>query len=133
MSEKLIAEIPMNTIEKSRYSTGDKLELQPSDSRPPPRGWATVNAWRFANIATRVSQSGTYTDLEEELEAQKEKEMVRPSFKFGRQVNRDARTHSNTFDEVRRSQLRAARALRAESICGNSTVFSGKRCQTKIM
>ena len=116
----------MNTIEKSRYSTGDKLELQPSNSRPPPRGWATVNAWRFANIATRVSQLGNYSEVEEELEARKEREMVRPSFKYGRQVNPSAQVDTNDYEEIRRNQLRAARVLRAESICGDSTVFSGK-------
>ena len=126
MSEKLIKEIPMNTIEKSRYSTGDKLDLQSSNSRPPPRGWGTVNAWRFANIATRVSQLGNYSEVEEELEARREREMVRPSFQYGRQVNPMAQMDSVNYEELRRNQLRAARALRAESICGDSTIFSGK-------
>ena len=125
MSEKLIVEIPMSTIEKSRYSTGDKLELQPTDSRPPPRGWATVNAWRFANIATQVSRSGFYSEVEEELEARKELEMVKPSTKFGRMVNPSARMDSDSLENIRRAQLRAAQEMRAESLCGESTVRSG--------
>lgn len=116
----------MNTIEKSRYSTGDKLELLPQNSRPPPRGWAVVNAWRFANIATRFTHGGDYSDLEEEFEARKELNMVHPSSKYGATVNLRAKPDSSQVEQIRQNQIRIANMARDVASYAESVMTTGK-------
>ena len=125
INEKLVREIPMNTIEKTRYSTGDRLELLPNRQRPPPRTWPVVNAWRFASIATKFTNEGVYSDLEEELQARQEKNMVHPSYKYGQSVYNRAMPDSYDLNEAKADQIKAAQAIRDTSIYDTSSVRSG--------
>ena len=123
-SKRLIRDIPMNTFRKSRYAFGDKLELISKGHRPPPRGFLAVNARKLAMIATRLSQTGDYTDIEEERESRMEMEMVKPCLKFGLLAN--ARPVPESIDQAVRTQVRTAKALRDVSIYGDSSIWSGK-------
>ena len=126
LNSNLIVDIPMLTYEKTRYAVGDRLELLPKGSKPPSRGLFTVNAWMITNIATRLGQQGFYTRAEEQLEAEKEKLMVFPSLQYGSRVNQNARPDQETLDEAKRSQIRAAKAIRDVSIYGKSSIHSGR-------
>ena len=115
----------MLTYERSRYAAGDKLELLARGRQPPPRGLATVNAWTITSIATRLSQTGFYTPTEEATEREREKEMVRPSFKYGAMVNQNARPDSIMVNQARRDQIRAFRALRDSPNMDEVSIASG--------
>ena len=115
----------MKTFEKTRYATGDKLELLAKGRHPPPRGLATVNAWTITSIATRLGQVGHFTAAEEAQQVELEKQMVRPSFKFGSLVNQDARPDPNTLDQARREQIRAFNALRDSPMMDEGSIVSG--------
>ena len=114
----------MLTYEKTRYGPGDKLELLPRCSKPPPRTFSTVNAWYITSIATRLGQTGSYSNEEEEEEARKEREMVHPSFKYGAAVNLDARPDPAIMDQAKRAQIKAFKKVRDMSVYGESTVHS---------
>ena len=126
LSEKLIWEIPMKTFEKTRYAAGDKLELLQKGRHPPPRGLATVNAWTITSIATRLGQVGHFTPAEEAQQTELEKQMVRPSFRYGSLVNQDARPDPNTLDQARREQIRAFNALRDSPMMDEGTIVTGR-------
>ena len=114
----------MLTYEKTRYGAGDKLELLPRGTKPPPRSFSTVNAWLITSIATRLGQTGTYSPEDEAQEAKLEREMVHPSFKYGAAVNINARPDPEVLDQAKRDQIRAFRTVRDMSIYGESTVRS---------
>ena len=114
----------MFTYQKSRYGFADQLELLPKGKRPPHRGFLAVNARRLAMIATRLSQVGDYSDVEEEKEARLETEMVKPCLQYGSQANSRPIAESN--DEAIQSQIRMARTLRDVSVYGGTSVYSGK-------
>ena len=113
----------MFTYQKSRYAFGDKLELVPKGKRPPPRGFLAVNARKLAMIATRLSQTGDYSDIEEEKESRLEMEMVKPCLKYGSLAN--ARPVPEVVDEAIRTQVRTAMVLRDVSVYGDSSIYSG--------
>ena len=123
-SEKLIVEIPMKTYNKTRYATGDKLELLPKGSKPEYRGLFTVNAWTIANIATQLAQEGYYTAEEEAAEEEAEAEMVHPAMHYGSSINMDARPDSETLDEAKRNQIRTLKAIRDVSVYGEKSIYS---------
>ena len=125
ISEKCIREIPMTTFEKSHYALGDKLELVRKGHRPPSRGFLAVNAKKLAMIATRLAQTGFYSPIEEEKEARLEMEMVRPCAKYGTAVNTNARPLSDAMDQARKSQIAATQAIRAVSVYGETSLYSG--------
>ena len=116
----------MSTFEKSRYALGDKIELVRKGHRPPPRSFLAVNAKRMAMIATRLSQTGNYSKVEEELEARQELEMVRPCARYGSTVNVNARSVPDFLDQAKKSQIAAAQAIRAVSAYGDLSLYSGK-------
>ena len=120
----------MSTFEKSHYALGDKLELVRKGHRPPSRGFLAVNAKKMAMIATRLAQTGFYTPVEEEKEARLEMEMVRPCAKYGTAVNVNARPMSDALDQAKKSQIAAAQAIRAVSVYGETSLYSGKRQNT---
>ena len=126
LSRELIWDVPMSTFEKTRYALGDKLELWSKGKRPPSRGFLTVNAKRIAMIATRLGQTGEYSEVEEELEAKAEKEMVHPAATYGAAVNVHARTGPESMDEAIRYQVYAAQAIRDVSLYGDASLYSGK-------
>ena len=132
-SEKLIWQFPMLTYNKTRYAAGDKLELLSKSTKPPSRGLSTVNAWTITSIATRLGQTGEYSVQEEELEAQKELEMVHPSYKYGASVNQQAQADSVDLDEAKSNQIRTFKAVRAMSTFGESTVQSTITCISQFM
>ena len=115
----------MATFEKSHYALGDKLELVRKGHRPPSRGFLAVNAKRLTMIATRLAQTGTYSQIEEEREARMEKEMVRPCAKYGANVNVNARAMSDVLDQAKKSQIAAAQAIRAVSVYNDHSLYSG--------
>ena len=115
----------MATFEKSHYALGDKLELVRKGHRPPSRGFLAVNAKRMTMIATRLSQTGVYSQIEEEKEARLEKDMVRPCAKYGANVNINARAMSDILDQAKKSQIAAAQAIRAVSVYGDHSLYSG--------
>lgn len=113
----------MFTYQKSRYAFGDKLELLPKGTRPPPRGFLAVNARKLAMIATRLAQSGDYSDVEEEREARLEMEMVKPCLKYGSLAN--SRPVPEVIDEAIQSQIRMAKTIRDVSVYGGTSIYSG--------
>ena len=115
----------MNTYAKSTYAFGDKLELLQQGKQPPPRGFLAVNARRFAMIATRLAQVGDYSEVEEELQLRAEKEMVKPALKFGASINALSKSDPEQLEEAKRSQIRAAKAIRDASSYGDSSIWSG--------
>ena len=115
----------MSTFEKSHYALGDKLELVRKGHRPPPRGFFAVNAKRLAMIATRLAEYGEYSPIEEEKEARLEVQMVKPCAKYGANVNLNARAMSDALDQAKKSQLAAAQAIRAVSVYGDASLYSG--------
>ena len=125
LNEKLMWEFPMKTYEKTRYAVGDKLELLAHGRHPPPRGLATVNAWTITSIATRLGQVGNFSQAEEIQQIELEKQMVRPSFKYGTLVNQDARPDPQTLDRARREQIRVYNALRDSPMMDENSVISG--------
>ena len=126
LNEKLIWEFPMKTFEKTRYAAGDKLKLLPKGRNPPPRGLETVNAWLITSIATRFTQTGFYTPAEELQQIELEKQMVRPSFKYGALVNQDARPDPSILDQAKREQIRISNALRGSPHMDEGSIVSGK-------
>ena len=114
----------MATYEKTRYAVGDKLELLSKGSRPPARSFSAVNAWTITNIATRLGQVGEYSAKEEEEEAERERDMVRPSLQYGALINLDARPDPELLDEARRNQIRTSRAIRDVSVYDQSALSS---------
>ena len=116
----------MTTLEKTRYVLGDKFELLPKGQLPKPRGFLAANAKRFAMIATKLAQTGEYTDVEEELEARREKEMVHPCARYGSLVNVMTRSEPEDLEEAKRNQIRAAKAIRDVSTYDASSLYSGK-------
>ena len=133
LNEKLIWEFPMKTYEKTRYAAGDKLKLLPKGRHPPSRGLATVNAWLITSIATRLGQTGFFTQAEEDQQIELEKEMVRPSFKYGALVNQDARPDPATLDQAKREQIRMFNALRDSPNMDEGSIVSGKSSILKIL
>ena len=115
----------MLTYQKSRYGAGDKLQLLPKGQQPPPRGLATVNAWTITSIATRLGQTGHYTQAEETQQRELEKQMVRPSFRFGSLVNQDARPDPSTLDRAKREQIRIMNALKDSPMMDEDSLVSG--------
>lgn len=114
----------MFTYQKSTYAFGDKLELLAKGKRPPPRGFLAVNARKLAMIATRIAQTGDYTDIEEEREARLELEMVKPCLKYGSSAN--IRPVPEVIDEAVQSQIRMAKTLRDVSVYGGTSIYSGE-------
>ena len=114
----------MNTFQKTRYAFGDKLELLPKGKVPPSRSFLAVNARKIAMVATRLSQTGDYTDIEEEKEARLETEMVKPCLLYGSAANSGPRTER--LDEAIQTQIRTAKTLRDVSVYGASSIYSGR-------
>ena len=116
----------MTTIERTRYALGDRLDLLPKGRRPPPRSFYAVNSKRIAMVASRLAQVGEYSQMEEELQARMEKEMVHPCARYGATVNVNARAESEPMDEARRNQIRASQAIRDVSVYGDDSLYSGE-------
>ena len=114
----------MATYEKTRYAAGDKLELLSRGAKPPHRSLSAVNAWTITSVATRLGQIGEYSAKEEQAEAAKEAEMVKPSFQYGSLVNPNARPDPSDLEEARRMQIRSFRAIRDVSVYGESSIHS---------
>ena len=123
----------MTTFEKSRYALGDKIELVRKGHRPPPRSFLAVNAKRMAMIGTRLAQTGSYSKVEEELEARQELEMVRPCARYGSSVNFRARSEPELLDQAKKSQIAAAQAIRAVSVYGDHSLYSGEQNYLKLL
>ena len=116
----------MKTYNKTRYAAGDKLELLPKGRHPPPRALSTVNAYTITSIATRLGQLGEFTQAEEAQQIELEKQMVRPSFKYGSLVNQNARPDPNTLDRARQQQIRVLNALRDSPMMDEQSLATGK-------
>lgn len=121
----------MKTFSKTRYATGDKLELLPKGRHPPPRALSTVNAYTITSIATRLGQVGDFTAAEEAQQVELEKQMVRPSFKYGALVNQNARPDPSILDRARHQQIRVFEALRDSPRLDEESLVSGKSCLVK--
>ena len=133
LNEKLIWEFPMKTFEKTRYAAGDKLKLLQKGHHPPPRKLATANAWLITSIATRLGQVGFYTQAEENQQIEAEKQMVRPSFKYGSLVNQEARPDPSILDQAKREQIRIFNALRDSPHMDEGSIVSGSlKCCVNI-
>ena len=116
----------MKTFSRTRYAAGDKLELLPKGRHPPPRGLATVNAFTITSIATRLGQMGFFTQAEEAQQVELEKQMVRPSFKYGSLVNQNARPDPATLNRARQRQIRMFNALRDSPMMDEESIVTGK-------
>lgn len=116
----------MDTFEKSHYALGDKVELVRAGHRPPSRGFLAVNAKRLTMIATRLAQTGHYSPVDEEQQARRETEMVKPCAKYGAAVNANARPMLDSLDQAKKSQVAAAQAIKAVSVFGDSSLYSGR-------
>ena len=133
LDEKLVWQFPMKTFNKTKYAAGDKLELLPKGRHPPSRALSTVNAFTITSIATRLGQMGNFTAAEEAQQVELEKQMVRPSFKYGSLVNQNARPDPNILDRARQQQMRIFNALRDSPRMDEQSVVSGKLCLDKRM
>ena len=114
----------MSTFEKTRYICGENLSLLKKGANPTPRGFYAANALRLTMVATRLSKSGFYSEVEEEREARKELDMVHPALQYGAAINEAAQPEPSELEEAKRCQIMAAKAIRDVSTYGNSSIYS---------
>ena len=114
----------MNTFERTRYICGENLSILRKGSNPSPRGFFAANALRLTMVASRLSQTGFYSEVEEEQEARKELDMVHPSFKYGAAINETAQPETSELEEAKRCQIMAAKAIRDVSTYGDASMYS---------